>query len=64
MVPFRVYDRDNKITWVIINYHPDYQGGTYLAARDDDTDKDRELSLLSVADVAKLRMVDFLDESD
>jgi hypothetical protein len=64
MVPFRVYDRDNKITWVIINYHPDHGGGTYLAARDDDTDKDRELSLLTVEEISKLRMVDFLDDNE
>ena len=64
MVPFRVYDRDNKITWVIINFHPDNGGGTYLAARDDDSDKDRELSLLTVAEISKLRMVDFLDDNE
>ena len=64
MIPFRVYDRDKKITWTIINYHPTPQGGNYLAARDDDSDKDRVLSVLSIDELTKYKMVDFLDEPE
>ncbi|MEZ4742483.1 MAG: hypothetical protein R3B45_08555 [Bdellovibrionota bacterium] len=64
MIPFRVYDRENKITWTIINYHDKPTGGTYLAARGDDSEEDRVLSELTIEELLKHRMVDFLDEGD
>lgn len=64
MVPFRVFDRENKITWLILNYHPGEQGGSYLAVREDDSDQDGALSLLPAAELIKFRMVGFLDDQD
>jgi hypothetical protein len=62
MVPFRAYDREKKITWTVINFHPKADGGTYLAARGDDSDKDRALTELTIDQLADCRLVDFLDD--
>lgn len=65
MVPFRVYDRENKETWVVLNYHPGTAAntdGSYLLARENDTEKDGELAILSANQVARFRLVDFLEE--
>lgn len=64
MLPFRVFDRDNKITWLILNFHPNTAGGKYLAAREDDSNQDGELSLINAADMAKFRMVGFVDDHE
>lgn len=60
MIPFRAFDRDQKQMWVIINYHP--TSGTYLVAREDDSDTDGDMRLIPEKDIAKFRLVDFLDE--
>ncbi len=62
MAPFRVFDRENKVTWLVINYHP--SSNEYLVAREDDSDQDGELSIISAADLTKFRMLDFLEEGD
>lgn len=64
MLPFKVFDRDNKITWVIINFHPSQDGGEYLAAREDDSNHDGEIHLIKSADMKKFRMVGFLEEQE
>lgn len=63
MVPFRVHDRKEKTTWVIINYHASQ--GTYLAYRQqDDSDDDGVLVELKVEDVTGCRMIDFVSERE
>lgn len=67
MVPFRVFDRENKEMWIVLNYHPgtapgDY--GTYLVAREDDSEKDGEIGVIDAAELKRFRLVDFLDEGD
>jgi hypothetical protein len=62
MVPFRVFDRDKKEMWIVINYHSEQ--GAYLAAREDDTEIDGLMKLISSSDLLKMRLVDFLDEAD
>ncbi len=65
MVPFRVFDKERKEMWIVLNYHPGGQdGGSYLLAREDDSDADGEMRLLPTKDMDKLRLVDFLDETD
>jgi hypothetical protein len=66
MVPFRIFDRENKEMWIVLNYHPGGAGdaGSYLIAREDDSEKDGEMKLLPAGEMKKLRMVDFLDEED
>lgn len=64
MVPFRVFDRENKTTWIVLNYHPGKDGGQYLVAREDDSSQDGELSLLSAEDISKFRLVDFYDDQE
>jgi hypothetical protein len=62
MIPFRVFDRDKKHMWQIINYHPDANGGQYLAAREDDGDSDGDLELITAQNIKKMKFVDFIDE--
>ncbi len=64
MVPFRVFDRERKEMWIVLNFHPGADGGSYLIAREDESDADGEMRLLPVRDIDKMRLVDFLDESD
>lgn len=65
MVPFRVFDRDNKQMWTVLNFHPNGQGeGTYLATKEDDSDTDGDMRLIPVKDLVKFRFVDFLEESE
>jgi hypothetical protein len=64
MIPFRVYDRDKKITWVVLNYHEAAQGGQYLVARNDDSKEDGQISTLTVEQMKSLRLLDFCDEHE
>jgi len=64
MVPFRVYDLEQKEMWIVLNYEPGSEGGQYLLAREEDGDKDGELRLVSSQNFVKLRLVDFLDEAE
>lgn len=63
MIPFRVFDRQNKVTWIVINYHPGEKGGTYLVSREDDSDEDGQLTLIPASEMPSFRLVDFY-ESD
>jgi len=64
MVPFRVYDREKKSLWIVLNYHPNSTGGNYLLAREDESDLDGELVLLPADNLTNYRLVDFLDEAE
>jgi hypothetical protein len=67
MMPFRVFDRENKEMWVVLNYHPGTAPGdhcSYLLAREDDNERDGEMATLAAAQLAKFRLVDFLEEGD
>lgn len=63
MVPFRVFDRENKQMWQIINYHPN-QGdkGSYLATKEDDDATDGDMKIIPAEDLAGFKFVDFLEE--
>jgi hypothetical protein len=61
MMPFRAYDREKKQMWVILNYHPGQDGGSYLAAKETDDEEDGVISLLPFKDMGKFKLVDFLD---
>ena len=63
MVPFRVFDRVNKQIWQIVNYHPNAtEQGSYLATRDDDSEADGEMKIITAEDIVKFKFVDFLGE--
>jgi hypothetical protein len=67
MGPFRVFDRENKEMWVVLNYHPGTaptDSGTYLLAREDDNERDGEMAILPATSLAKYRLVDFLEEGE
>lgn len=67
MVPFRVFSRETKNMWVVLNYQPGTAAndrGSYLVAREDDDEKDGEMAIISADELAKYRLVDFLDDSD
>lgn len=65
MVPFRVFHRENKELWIVLNFHPGSaagDAGSYLLAKDDDTDKDGEMSLIPAKDLLKYKLVDFMED--
>jgi hypothetical protein len=65
MVPFRVFHRENKELWIVLNYHPGTapnDDGSYLLAKDDDSDKDGEMAIISAQDLKKYKLVDFLED--
>jgi hypothetical protein len=65
MIPFRVFDRDKKAMWIVLNYHAgDSNGGSYLLAREDDSENDGELKIVPANSMAGFRLVDFLDEAE
>ena len=65
MVPFRVFDRDKKHMWQVINYHPDpATGGGYLATREDDSDSDGDMQIIPAFEMVKMKFVDFLEEPE
>jgi hypothetical protein len=65
MIPFRVFDRDKKRMWQIINYHPhSTNGGHYLATKEDDGESDGDIELIAATDLTKMKFVDFLDEAE
>jgi hypothetical protein len=64
MVPFRMFDRESKQMWQVINYHQGENGGHYLASREDDTEDDGNLNILAVADLVGFKFVEFVEESE
>ena len=48
MVPFRVFDRENKEMWIVLNYQNGGTSGSYLISREDDGDSDGELRIIVV----------------
>ncbi|MEY4630942.1 MAG: hypothetical protein RIQ81_1062 [Pseudomonadota bacterium] len=64
MVPFRVFDRDKKEMWIVLNYQSGGTQGSYLLSREDDGDSDGELRIIKAEDMLKFRLVDFLEEAD
>lgn len=62
MVPFRVFDREKKELWIVLNHHS--HDGSYMAAREDDADRDFEMRVIPATELAGMRFVDFLDDND
>jgi hypothetical protein len=54
--------------WIVLNYHPSAKPGdpgSYLVTReDDDVEKDGQMAILPADQLAKHRMVDFLDDGE
>jgi hypothetical protein len=64
MIPFRVFDRENNTTWVVVNYHPSSDGGEYLVSREDDSEDDGQMALLSAKTLSLFRFLDFCEEHE
>lgn len=64
MVPFRVFDRKNKQMWQVISHNQGSDGGMYLAAREDDSEHDGDMSFISGRDIVGYKFVEFIEESD
>ena len=62
MVPFRVYDRTNREMWIVLNYHS--KEDSYLVAREDDSESDGDMQIMTSSSLAKLKLVDFLEETE
>jgi len=56
MVPFRVFDRENKEMWIVLNYQTGAGNGTYLLAREDDTEADGEMKILKAEELSNLNL--------
>lgn len=65
MIPFRIFDRDKKELWIVLNFEPMQKGGRYLAAREDDTsDLDGSLGFISSDDLDKYKFVEFITQEE
>jgi hypothetical protein len=62
MVPFRVYDKAAREMWIVLNYHS--KEDSYLLAREDDSDADGEMKIVTSREMTKFNLVDFLDEAE
>lgn len=62
MVPFRIYDKAAREMWIVLNYHS--KEDAYLLAREDDSDADGEMRIISSKEMLKFKLVDFLDEAE
>lgn len=61
MVPFRVFDAKNKQLWIVLNYHPGEQNGSYLVAKEDDGEDDGAMEIITAEKIKQFRLIDFLD---
>lgn len=67
MVPFRVIDQDSKQMWIVLNYHTGVapgDEGSYLVAKQDEDERDLPMQIIPASQMAKFRLVDFLDDGD
>jgi len=64
MIPFRVYDRDKREMWIVLNYQNGDGMGNYLVAKEDETEADGEMKIISPQELTKLKLVDFLEEAE
>jgi hypothetical protein len=64
MIPFRVYSKEEKTTWVIVNHNPGSNGGHYLAYREDHEELDGILEVISSDKLTGMKMVNFIEEAD
>lgn len=62
MVPFRIYDKTAREMWIVLNYQ--VKEDSYLVAREDDSEADGEMRIISSKDMLKFKLVDFLDEAE
>lgn len=61
MIPFRVFNRDKKEMWIVLNFQPGSDGGGYLASRQVDSDAEGELALIPAKDFLKYRFEGFIE---
>jgi hypothetical protein len=64
MIPFRVYSKEEKTTWVVVNHNPGANGGTYLAYREDHEELDGVLELVATDQLLGMKMVNFIEEAE
>lgn len=50
--------------WQIINYHPDSNGGSYLATREDDSEQDGDMKIIPAKTIEGFKFIEFVEESD
>ena len=63
MIPFRIFHREKKEMFIVINYQ-DVAGGNYLAARQSDSDSEGELLLIASQDLKKYRFEGFVEQPE
>ena len=52
MLPFRVFDKEKKQMWQVINYHPSSgSDGSYLATKEDDDASDGDMRIIPAGEL-------------
>jgi hypothetical protein len=65
MLPFRVFDKEKKQMWQVINYHPGAGSeGSYLATKEDDDTTDGDMLIIPAKELVTFKFVDFLEEAE
>ncbi len=65
MLPFRVFDKEKKQMWQVINYHPGANSeGSYLATKEDDDATDGDMRIITAQELVNFKFVDFLEEAE
>ncbi len=62
MVPFRVHDRENKESWLVLNFQPTSTGGNYLASKEDVSRDDGQLRIISAKEMENFYFVGFYEK--
>jgi hypothetical protein len=62
MLPFRVFDKEKKQMWQVINYHSGANEGSYLATKEDDDATDGDMRIIPASEIVNYKFVDFLEE--
>lgn len=62
MIPFRVFHREKKEMFIVINFHPDASGGGYLVSRQTDSDTEGEMLIVPSQEMKKYRFEGFIEQ--
>lgn len=64
MIPFKLFDKNEKITWIVLNYQNTGKDGQYLIAREDDSDLDGEIKIVSAEELTNWKLLGFVQEHE
>lgn len=62
MIPFRVFHREKKEMYIVINFQSDAQGGGFLVSRQNDSDSEGEMLIIPTQEMKKYRFEGFIEQ--